>query len=121
MSDRRHFIPRCQQQIDKDSRNESPRPGATHCLLCRERQEVHPIRDGIINQDSRLRQAEETECDTNTRFLHHRRRLRIGNGNDAISTRAQRHRNDGKDACALAAMTPSQRGQLKDSIFFFFI
>jgi hypothetical protein len=33
----------------------------------------------------------------------------------------QRHRNDGEDACALAAMTPSQRGQLKESIFFFFI
>jgi len=71
MSDRRHFIPQC-QQIDKDSRNESPRPGATHCLLCRERQEVQPIRDGVIKQDSRLRQAEETEFDT--RFLHHRQR-----------------------------------------------
>jgi hypothetical protein len=39
------------------------------------------------------------------------RRLRICNGYNAI---AQRHRDDGEDACASAAMTPSQQGQLKD-------
>ncbi len=52
MSHRWRFIPQC-WQIDRGSRNESPRPGATHCWSCREWQ-VQPIRDGIIKQDNRL-------------------------------------------------------------------